>query len=157
MRTLAEMPEGSKLRTADLAIAADVPPGFVPTIVATLHRAGLLECKPGRSGGCELARSPEEISALEIITALEGPLTDKNCVLDGRRCMDEPACELHDAWSTAKDAIVESLDGRTLDQMAKHVPGEERQVNNKARKARAGEAAGSGDAPGGVTDAAEVD
>lgn len=120
MRTLAEMPEGSKLRTADLAEAAEVPPGFVPTIVATLHRAGLLECKPGRSGGCELARAPEEISALEIITALEGPLTDKNCVLDGRRCLDDGPCELHEAWSTAKDAMVESLDGRTLDQMAKH-------------------------------------
>ena len=77
MRTLAEMPEGSKIRSGELAEMAEVPAGFVPTIVATLHRAGLLECTPGRSGGCQLARSPEDISALEIITALEGRTLDQ--------------------------------------------------------------------------------
>lgn len=120
MRVLAEMPEGSKLRSQDLAERADVPIGFVPTIVATLHRAGLLKCQPGRTGGCQLGRPPEEISALDIITALEGPLTDKHCILDGNRCLDDVPCELHDSWSEAKTAITESLDGRTLDQMAEH-------------------------------------
>lgn len=120
MRVLAEMPEGSKLRSQELAERADVPIGFVPTIVATLHRAGLLRCQPGRTGGCQLGRPPEEISALDIITALEGPLTEKHCILDGSRCLDDVQCELHESWSEAKSAITDSLDKRTLDQMAEH-------------------------------------
>lgn len=120
MRVLAELPEGTKLRARELAERADIPEGFVPTIVATLHRAGLLRCQPGRTGGCQLGRPPEAISALDIITALEGPLTDSHCILDGSHCLDDVVCELHESWSEAKNAIAESLDGTTLDQMASH-------------------------------------
>lgn len=138
MRVLAQMPEGTKLRAQELAEKANVPIGFVPTIVATLHRAGLLRCQPGRTGGCQLGRPPEEISALDIITALEGPLTDKHCILDGSHCLDDVECELHESWSEAKLAIARSLESRKLDEMASHEgrnspsPGEGGEVSESA-------------------------
>ncbi len=118
LKALAEMPAGAKMTTAELAEASGVPKGFVPSIVSTLHRAGLLRCVPGRTGGCYLARPPEQVSLLEIVNALEGPLAESHCVLDGRLCMESEPCEVHDYWEKAHEAMRQSLDDCTLGRLA---------------------------------------
>ncbi len=98
------------MTAAELAEACEIPAGNVPTIVNMLSRAGILSCSPGRSGGCSLARSAADISALEIIEALEGPLEISHCLLDSRRCHDkDPECAVHHAWSEGRDAAIAAL------------------------------------------------
>jgi len=51
-----------------------LPPKFLRVLLGPLKSAGLVKVQRGPSGGCELARHPSHISALQVIEALEGPL-----------------------------------------------------------------------------------
>lgn len=107
---LAEQPQGTRMTAGELAEVCGIPAGNVPTIVNVLSRAGVLYCSSGRSGGCELARDPADVSALEIVEALEGSLEISRCLLDSRRCHGrDPECAVHQAWSAGRDAAVMAL------------------------------------------------
>ena len=109
LRLAAEGP-GHRATTNELAAACDIPRGNVPTIVNVLARAGILTNTPGPRGGCSLARDPAEVSILEIIEAIEGPMEASNCLLDSRRCHDKDReCALHDAWSKGREAAITAL------------------------------------------------
>ena len=115
---LARQDPDERLTAAQLASACDIPPGNVPTIVSLLSRANVLACSPGRHGGCRLDRLPEQIFALEIIEALEGPLEIRYCILDSRRCHDQdPECALHHAWTKGRDAAIAALASTSLSNM----------------------------------------
>ena len=110
MLYLAGREPGHRNTAAELAEACNIPPGNVPTIVNALSRAGILSCSPGRRGGCQLARAPEEITTLEVIEVLEGSLEIAHCFLDATRCHDhDPYCALHDAWSEGRAAAIGAL------------------------------------------------
>lgn len=49
-----------------------LPPKFLRVLLGSLKAAGLVRATRGPSGGCELARSPSTITALEVLEALEG-------------------------------------------------------------------------------------
>lgn len=106
---------GVRVTTSDLAQECEVSPGNVPTIVNVLSRAGLLDCSPGRNGGCMLARDPKQVSVLEAIEVLEGPVDVDFCLLDSRRChQQDPHCTLHESWAASKAAAFEALRNVTL-------------------------------------------
>ncbi|MGD0081742.1 MAG: Rrf2 family transcriptional regulator [Acidimicrobiales bacterium] len=108
--TLADQPD-KLLTAAELAARSGVSAGNIPGVVSALARAGLIASTRGRSGGCKLARSPEQISILEIVGALGGPLTTPNCILDSRRRHDGdgPFCAVHAVWLAGRDAAVDAL------------------------------------------------
>ena len=107
---LGTRPPDVRVTAAELAEVCEIPAGNVPTIVNMLSRAGILQCSPGRNGGCTLARDAEQISALEIIEALEGSLEISRCLLDSRRCHDrDPECAVHHAWSEGRNAAIAAL------------------------------------------------
>ncbi len=112
---LAAQPDEQRMTAGELAEACDIPAGNVPTIVNVLARSGMLMCSPGRGGGCQLAVDPAEVSMLQIIEVLDGPLEIARCLLDSRRCHDrDPECAVHHAWSQGRDAAIRSLAQTTL-------------------------------------------
>ncbi|MHB8245590.1 MAG: RrF2 family transcriptional regulator [Acidimicrobiales bacterium] len=108
--SLAQRP-GELLTAADLAASSGVPAGNIPGVASTLARAGLVISRRGRSGGCSLARPPEQISILEIVTAFGEPLVTPYCILDSRRRHDHdgPFCAAHAGWLAGRDAAIASL------------------------------------------------
>lgn len=122
MRALSRMHEGQRMTADQLSRVSEVPRGFVPAIVATMHRAGLIACSPGRTGGCILKQRPEHISLLDIVSALEGDLSSSHCVLDGRECMDGEECDLHPFWEPVKRAMVDSLGSVSLAELDAYAP-----------------------------------
>ncbi len=58
----------------ELARRRDIPVQFLEQLFATLRRAGVLKSQRGVKGGYTFARSPSEITVLEIVELLEGPL-----------------------------------------------------------------------------------
>ncbi len=112
---LARHEPDTRVTAAQIAKDCDIPAGNVPTVVSTLSRAGILSCSPGRYGGCALARAPKEISALDVIEALEGSLEIHHCILDSRRCHDHAAeCAVHHAWTKGRDAAIMALANTSL-------------------------------------------
>ena len=59
---------------AELARRRDVPVQFLEQLFAVLRRAGLLKSQRGVKGGYSFARSASEITVLEIVELLDGPL-----------------------------------------------------------------------------------
>ena len=71
---LARTPKGEPVPCSRLASAGRMPERFLLQILRTLVTKGILRSTRGVDGGYCLLRSPEEISLLEIIEAIEGPM-----------------------------------------------------------------------------------
>ena len=58
----------------ELARRRDIPVQFLEQLFAVLRRAGLLKSQRGVKGGYSFAREPSEITVLEVVELLDGPL-----------------------------------------------------------------------------------
>ena len=58
----------------ELARRREIPVQFLEQLFATLRRGGILRSQRGVKGGYSFAREPSEISVLEIVELLDGPL-----------------------------------------------------------------------------------
>lgn len=65
---------GAPVPIAELARRRDIPVQFLEHLFATLRRAGLLRSQRGVKGGYSFGRPAEEITVLEIVELLDGPL-----------------------------------------------------------------------------------
>ncbi len=102
---------------SDIARAEGLSMAYLEQIMSPLRRAGLVEGSRGVHGGYELSRSPELISAGEIVRALEGPLLLAACVGDGDvagSCGRESVCATKTMWVRLHDSIAAVLDSTTL-------------------------------------------
>jgi Rrf2 family cysteine metabolism transcriptional repressor len=58
----------------ELARRRDIPAQFLEQLFATLRRGGVLRSQRGVRGGYFFARPPEEVTVLEVVELLDGPL-----------------------------------------------------------------------------------
>lgn len=58
----------------ELARRRDIPVQFLEQLFATLRRAGILKSQRGVKGGYTFARSPADITVLEVVELLDGPV-----------------------------------------------------------------------------------
>lgn len=107
-------PGAHQLTAAALASATGIPGGYVPQVMGDLVRAELVANRRGRSGGYRLARPAAQVSLLEIVEAVEGDGRRKTCVLRGGPCRRDGACDVHDAFFRAQEAVFGTLAGVSL-------------------------------------------
>ena len=62
----------------ELARRRDIPQQFLEGVFATLRRAGILQSQRGVKGGYLFARSPSEVTVLEVVELLEGELSARD-------------------------------------------------------------------------------
>src|SRR5881392_1513236 len=87
-----------------------------------LPEADLVNGKRGAGGGYVLAREPREITAGDVVRALEGPIEPQICTAEGEailNCVREPDCGTRAVWLKLQDSIAKALDGMTLAELAK--------------------------------------
>jgi Rrf2 family protein len=101
-------------KAAAISSGARIPPVFAARVLTRLRRQGLLQARAGQQGGYGLAHPAAAVSLLRVIEAVEGPLQTRTCVLRDGACVAGGPCLLHDAWSTAQDALRSALDQTTL-------------------------------------------
>jgi Rrf2 family protein len=58
----------------ELARRRDVPPQFLEQLFAVLRRAGIIASQRGVKGGYRFARDPSQVTVLEVVELLDGPL-----------------------------------------------------------------------------------
>ncbi|MFC7588480.1 RrF2 family transcriptional regulator [Nonomuraea antimicrobica] len=68
-----------------LAAWFDLPQEYLKKRLQPLARAGILGSSPGVHGGWSLARSPDEITVMDVVTALEGAVEPFRCAEIRRR------------------------------------------------------------------------
>ena len=103
---------GPDQRAATSQIAEDqqIPPSFLAKIVSQLSVAGLLQTSRGARGGVSLARTPEEISFLEVVEAIDGPILINECVTDEGACTFGESCKLRPVFCDAQADLVNRLE-----------------------------------------------
>jgi Rrf2 family protein len=66
----------------NVAQSEDIPERFLLKVLKPLVSAGILHSVKGPNGGYRLAKSPREISMLDIIEAIDGPIRGLNSKLE---------------------------------------------------------------------------
>jgi len=106
--------QGTHAKAADIGSVMGVPTGFLHQVLQELQRARLVSSRSGPAGGYVLARAPEDITILEIVETLEGPIQTSECALRGGPCHWDQVCAMHQVWSAARAALSDSLRAATL-------------------------------------------
>jgi Rrf2 family transcriptional regulator, cysteine metabolism repressor len=91
---------------------------YIHVLVGGLRAAGLVRTVRGPSGGYELAKRPSSVTALDVITAMEGRSAPVDCILDASSCARAPGCAARDVWCEVASAVDRVLSGLTLDRLA---------------------------------------
>ena len=103
--------------TSQIAEDQEIPPSFLAKIISQLSIAGLINTSRGARGGVKLARSPEEISLLDVVEAIDGPINLNECVADPDACAFGDNCPIHEIFSDARQELVRKLSASTFDKM----------------------------------------
>lgn len=99
---------------ADVAAATGIGLPTVSKLLKSLARAGLVTSTRGAHGGYELARAAADISAADVIDALEGPVSITQCSSSDSLCEHEGVCNVGSAWQQINVAIRRALDDVSL-------------------------------------------
>ncbi|MBB6165540.1 Rrf2 family protein [Rhizobium wenxiniae] len=119
---------GKPLSSRDLADLQGISPSFLAKIFPKLERAGIVAAFEGVKGGYRLARSPDQISVLEVVDAIEGkkPLFDcqeirgRCAAFDGKPppWATKGVCAIHAVMLRAEKAMREALATQSLADIA---------------------------------------
>jgi len=104
----------------DVASATGLAAPTVSKLLKLLSKAGLVVSTRGARGGYRLARQPADISAAEVIDALEGPVSITDCSADDKSCDFESTCNVGGAWQRINIAIRRALDDVSLEDLLKN-------------------------------------
>ena len=102
----------------EIATAVGVAPPTVSKILKTLARYDLVQARRGSQGGYYLSRPPGEISIVEVIEAIEGPLGITECSVGSGTCTCEAHCRVQTHWQRINGFIRRSLEQVTLADMS---------------------------------------
>ena len=105
------------LSAPDLAELAGLEAPTVAKVLKPLAQAGLVDGFRGANGGYRLARAAADISLVEIVEAMEGPLGMTECSLHAGQCGIEHSCGVRANWRRINDVVADVLRKVTLAQM----------------------------------------
>ncbi len=110
------------LSAVELAERAGLEAPTVSKVLKPLAQAGLLEAFRGAHGGYRLSRPAPQISLIEIVEAMEGPLAMTECSLEDTSCGIAEQCGARANWRRINDVIAAALGEVSLAQLAPPPP-----------------------------------
>jgi len=109
VRYLAKQGSSQRVATSTVAREMKIPASFLAKIISQLSIAGLLHTSRGARGGVSLAREPKEISILDVVEAIDGPILLNECVGTNKPCSFEDECLVHPIWLEVQETLVKRL------------------------------------------------
>lgn len=106
--------DGTPVPLKDVAARQHLSRLYLSQLAAPLRNALLLKSVWGNKGGYALGRSAPDISLLEIIQAVDGPVGLLDCVLEPKSCDRAGFCECIDVWRDINRTVTEILERYTL-------------------------------------------
>jgi Rrf2 family iron-sulfur cluster assembly transcriptional regulator len=86
-------------------------------LMQQLHGARLVESCMGPKGGFRLGREPGEITLLEIIEVIQGPLRLNRCLLSEAACPRQDECPVRVKIGELQSQMDDYLGGVTLEEL----------------------------------------
>jgi Rrf2 family protein len=100
----------------DIASKSLVPQDYLMKVLQALSRSGLVAAQRGRGGGFLLTRSADEISVLEVISAVDPLRRIKKCPL-GIKSHGATLCPLHRKLDDAIRSVEEVFASTTIGEL----------------------------------------
>ncbi len=104
---LASVAPGAVVPFREIARQMDVPEDFLAKIFKTLVDAGLVRSIRGPHGGYSLARSAAEVSFLDVIEAVEGPVALNVCLDGDDACGHSTCCTMSAVWQLGQERMLD--------------------------------------------------
>jgi Rrf2 family cysteine metabolism transcriptional repressor len=113
------MHEGDNpVMTKEISEKQNLPMTYLEQLMLTLRKAGLVNATRGAKGGYVLSRDPNDISLIEVVEALEGPLDIADCADVPNCCQIPEACAFKDVFVNANKALHDVFAQISLAQIA---------------------------------------
>ncbi|MCA9958677.1 MAG: Rrf2 family transcriptional regulator [Anaerolineales bacterium] len=110
-------PEGESMPSRQVARKTGVPKAFLHKITADLVKANLVRTFAGPAGGLALALPANEITLLQIIEGVEGPICLNVCLIRPHECPRDQICSAHSLWGRIQTLVVQELQSVSLQQL----------------------------------------
>ncbi|MBC7083049.1 MAG: Rrf2 family transcriptional regulator [Bacillota bacterium] len=111
---MATHPAGTVFSVSEVSRAEQIPEGFLRKIFQKLAVADIVTSHRGPRGGFSLAHDPGEITALEIVEAIQGRVAVNRCLLGRDACERWEVCRLRQSWVGIQEGFVAFLKEVTL-------------------------------------------
>lgn len=123
MLAIARTGPNGQLSISEIAASEGLSVPYASKLMSVLRKAGLVTAVRGRGGGFGISRALEEITLLDVLTALGGPLIDPDhCTkFTGQRdeCVHVESCSVHGVLDSLASLIATTLGQTTLASMIK--------------------------------------
>jgi Rrf2 family protein len=117
--TTIESDPDHRLNGATLAGALDITTHYLPHVMSPLTRSGWVTSTSGPRGGYTLVADLDDITLLQLVEAVEGPIDTSGCLHLGPRHNSGHTCALHRPWTKARTALMAELDHVTVGHIAR--------------------------------------
>ncbi len=104
----------------EIASRQEISLKYLEQVISLLYKSGLVLSLRGNNGGYKLAKSPQQITAGEILRVAEGTLSNVACLTtsDPSFCSHYPQCSTIDFWKGFDKVVNDYVDSITLEDLA---------------------------------------
>lgn len=123
---LAQLPKNELANAQTIAEHQSIPAGFLQKIMRSLTKGELVKSYRGVDGGFSLAKPAQEISLLDVITVMEGPIDLQRCLKEQDSCSKGCAhkCPVHASLAIIQTDFTQALSKVNFASLAEKFNGE---------------------------------
>src|SRR5215469_17324518 len=118
MKHLANHRQKHACSASEIAEEYGISSMLMAKVLQKLAKQNLVVAKHGSNGGYQLAKEPTKISALEVITAIDGPVLITSCVTNHGNCDATDKCSVREPLRRVNESILQVLGTVTISQMS---------------------------------------
>jgi Rrf2 family protein len=102
----------------ELADCYRIPLPLLSKVLQKLSRQGFLSSEQGANGGYRLSRPASQITTLEVVRAIDGPILLTACFTDGVPCDQSNSCIVREPLRKVHEGILHLLEGITIHELS---------------------------------------
>lgn len=95
----------------------DTSAGFMSQVMNPLVKAGWISSEAGRTGGYRLEVELKDLTVLDVVELVDGPIDNGLCIVVGVPCDSHEQCPMHTSWAPARKVLMDALRKRRLDKV----------------------------------------
>ena len=101
----------------DIAKSQQISEKYISRLVIDLRRARMIRSVRGVKGGFLISKDPREITLLDVLETMEGPVSVVDCVYAPEKCQRHQGCNARSIWMGLNDGIRKLMRDITLERI----------------------------------------
>jgi Rrf2 family iron-sulfur cluster assembly transcriptional regulator len=112
---------GERVEAKVISERENIPLRFLLKLLRKLASADIVKSYRGTGGGYAIEKPPSQVSILQVVQAIEGPIYVNKCLFDENMCNLKRAetCEIHKALENFQSGMLQGLDKFTFEEILK--------------------------------------